>query len=255
MELTFASYIYVILTYTAFLILIVGLAWKIIVYSKTPMCVKIALTPAPTTKGGVVLRLFEEVFFLKTLFRSNKATWIGSYIFHVSFAIVIIQHLLRHYVYDFYHGKPPAWYNILIPVGIVFGVLMLLSLLYLLYRRVFVERVHMISHFSDYFILVLLIAISVAGLSEIFFIPDAQFQKVVSQLDVFFNRLFVFHPANIPTNPIFLLHYTLVLVLLIYIPFSKLIHFIGIFFSPTLNMVDNPREKRYFSEKADRPTI
>jgi len=219
------------------------------------MCVKIALTPAPKTKGGVVWRLFKEIFFFSTLFRSDKATWIGSYTFHVSFSIVILQHLLRHYVYDFYHGHPPSWYNALIPIGIVFGVLMLISLLYLLYRRVFVEKVHLISHFSDYFILVLLIAISVAGLSEIFFIPDTQFEKVITQLDVFFNRLLIFNPVNIPTNPIFLLHYTLVLVLLIYIPFSKLVHFIGIFFSPTFNMTDNPREERYYNEKAERPTI
>ncbi len=255
MELNFVSFLYVILTYAAFIILIVGLIWKIIVYSKTPMCVKIALTPAPKTKGGVVIRLLEEVLFLKTLFKSNKATWIGSYVFHVSFAVVILQHILRHYVYDFYYGHPPTWYDTLIPIGVIFGVLMLLSLLYLLARRIFVEKVKLVSYFSDYFILILLIAIGIAGLSEIFFIPDAEFQKVVTQLDVYFNRLLLFHPTNIPTNPIFLLHYTLVLILLVYIPFSKLVHFIGIFFSPTLNMTDNPREERYYNEKADRPTI
>ncbi len=255
MELSFVSFIYVVLTYAAFTVFIVGLIWKIIVYSKTPMCVKIALTPAPTTKVGVAVRLFEEVFFLKTLFRSNKATWIGSYLFHISFAVVILQHLLRHYVYDFYQGHPPTWYNALIPIGVIFGVLMLLSLLYLLARRIFVEKVKLVSYFSDYFILILLIAISIAGLSEIFFIPDAEFQRVVTQLDVYFNRLLMFHPTNIPTNPIFLVHYTLVLILITYIPFSKLVHFVGIFFSPTLHMIDNPREERYYNEKADRPTI
>ncbi len=254
-NLSFVSFIYVVLTYTAFAIFIIGSVWKIVVYSNTPMCVKIALTPAPTTKFGAFIRVMKEVLFFKTLFKSDKKLWTAGYVFHISFAAVIMQHLLRHYIYDFSNGHPPAFYNALVPIGLFFGTLMFISLLYLFFRRLFIDRVRMISLFSDYFILVLLMAITIAGLSEILFQPTSKLEYSVRQLDTFFNNLLVFHPVNIPTDPFFLLHYSLVLILISYIPFSKVIHFIGIFFSPTITMIDNPREKRHFDDRADRLTI
>ncbi|PMP87767.1 MAG: nitrate reductase [Desulfurella sp.] len=254
-NLDFVSFMYVILTYAAFAILIIGVVWKIIVYAKTPMPVKIPLTPAPKTKTGAFFRVLGEVFFFKSLYRSNKSTWVGGYVFHVSLAIVLIQHVLRHYVYDFYHGNPPAWYNLLVPIGLVFGTLILISLVYLFLRRIFVERVKFISVLSDYFILVLLMLITIAGLSEIVFQSPAALEKSVVQLDAFFNKLFIFQPFDIPHNPFFLLHYTLVLILLAYIPFSKIMHFVGIFFSPTLAMNDDVRENRYTDERTTRLTI
>jgi hypothetical protein len=44
---------------------------------------------------------------------------------------------------------------------------------------------------------------------------------------------------------LFLLHFSLIMLLLIYFPFSKLMHAIGIFFSPTRNQIDNSRIKRW----------
>ncbi len=254
-NLTFVSFVYVVLTYTAFAIFIVGVAWRIILYAKTPMCVKIPITPAPKTSTGAFFRLMGEVLFFKTLFKSDKKLWLAGYVFHVSLAMVMAQHLLRHYVYDFSHGHPPAWYNTLIPIGVFFGVLMFISLAYLLLRRIFIDRVRFVSIFADYFILILLMAITVAGLSEILCQPADQLEKAVLQLDIFFNKLLMFSPVNIPTNPYFLVHYTLVLILIAYIPFSKIMHFVGIFFSPTITMTDDVREKRYFNEKADRLTL
>ena len=43
----------------------------------------------------------------------------------------------------------------------------------------------------------------------------------------------------------FLIHFSLVMLLLIYFPFSKLVHSVGIFFSPTRNQIDNSRKKRW----------
>ncbi len=254
-NVNFISAFYIVATYTAFAILIVGVLWRIIVYAKTPMCVKIPLTPAPTTAGGAFWRVIGEVLFFRTLFRSSKLTWLGGYIFHISFFVVIVQHLLRHYVYDFYNGHPPGWYDALIPIGMIFGGLMLISLLYLLARRMFVDRVKFISLFSDYFILILLMLIVIAGLAQVAFQPASQLAADTSKLDIFFNQLTVFKAADIPTNPFFLFHYSLALLLIGYIPFSKIMHFVGIFFSPTFTMADNPREERYTDKRATRLTI
>jgi nitrate reductase gamma subunit len=53
---------------------------------------------------------------------------------------------------------------------------------------------------------------------------------------------FDWHP--VPADPILLAHLTLVAVLMIIFPVSKLLHAPGIFFSPTRNQVDNPRDRR-----------
>jgi hypothetical protein len=42
----------------------------------------------------------------------------------------------------------------------------------------------------------------------------------------------------------------LVAALMIVFPFSKLLHVPGVFFSPTRNQIDNPREQRHIAEWA-----
>jgi nitrate reductase gamma subunit len=49
-----------------------------------------------------------------------------------------------------------------------------------------------------------------------------------------------------------LLHLLLVAGLMIVFPFSKLLHAPGVFFSPTRNQVDNPRERRHLATWAAR---
>ena len=47
-----------------------------------------------------------------------------------------------------------------------------------------------------------------------------------------------------------MLHLLLVAILMFLFPFSKLLHIPGLFFAPTRNQVDNPREKRHISSWA-----
>ena len=63
----------------------------------------------------------------------------------------------------------------------------------------------------------------------------------------FVYGLVTLNPSPIPAEPVFLLHFTLVLLLMAYFPFSKLLHAGGIFFSPTRHQCDNPREKRHIN--------
>jgi nitrate reductase gamma subunit len=44
-----------------------------------------------------------------------------------------------------------------------------------------------------------------------------------------------------------LVHLALVATLMIIFPISKLLHAPGVFFSPTRNQVDNPREQRHLA--------
>ncbi len=90
--------------------------------------------------------------------------------------------------------------------------------------------------------LLLLIAIAASGLM----------MKFVAHTDIIALKAFVlglmyFNWQPIPEDPVLLVHLGLVALLMIIFPISKLLHAPGVFFSPTRNQVDNPREKRHLS--------
>jgi nitrate reductase gamma subunit len=70
----------------------------------------------------------------------------------------------------------------------------------------------------------------------------------IVQVKAFFQGLLYFDWQTLPSDPLLLLHLFLVALLMIIFPISKLLHAPGVFFSPTRNQVDNPREHRYISE-------
>jgi len=57
-------------------------------------------------------------------------------------------------------------------------------------------------------------------------------------------------PQPVPGDPILLAHLAMVAFLMIIFPISKLLHAPGVFFSPTRNQADNPRERRHLADWA-----
>ena len=239
------SYFFALLFIFATLVLVVGLARKIIQYARTPAPLKIPTTPAPVTRSGVVLRMFREVVFFESLFKATKWTWLFGWMFHIGLLLVLLRHL-RYFVEPTWL---PNWMWFLIeliqPFGIYAAFAMVAGLLGLFVRRVFVDRVRYISAPSDYLWLLLLGFIGVSGL----------IMQFVSRTDVvmvkqFFTGLMTFSWGQLPVDFPLIVHLLLVAVLMILFPFSKLLHVPGIFFSPTRNQVDNPREKRHIASWA-----
>ncbi|MDH2915695.1 MAG: respiratory nitrate reductase subunit gamma, partial [Gallionella sp.] len=122
------------------------------------------------------------------------------------------------------------------------GIAMLLGLCGLWARRLFVERIRYISTPSDHLMLVLLIGIAVSGLMMKF----AVHTDVVA-VKGFFIGLMHLDVLSLPSDLLLFLHLSLVVMLLVVFPFSKLLHAPGVFFSPTRNQTDNPRDKRHLS--------
>lgn len=233
------SVLYTALFYIAAAILIVGVVARIRKYIRTPAPLKIPTTPAPTTMGGVVWRMFREVVFFHSLFRSNKWIWLFGWVFHFSLLLVLLRHLR-------YFQEPVwTWVTLIQPFGKYAGFGMVIGLLGLWGRRFLVDRVRYISAPSDHLMLALLVGIGASGLM----------MKFVAHTDIvtvkaFFLGLMRFSPTNLPNDPVLLVHLFLVATLMIVFPISKLLHAPGIFFSPTRNQVDNPREKRHLAEWA-----
>ncbi|HDK37950.1 MAG TPA: nitrate reductase [Thiolapillus brandeum] len=223
-----------VLFYFAAFVLVVGLAYRIWVYAKVPAPLRIATTPAPVTKGGVVLRMFREVAFFESLFKSNKLLWLFAVLFHFGLLLVLIRHL-RYFI-----NPVPTIVELMQPFGKYAAFAMIVGLLGLWARRFVIDRVRYISAPSDHLILALLVLIGISGASMTF----------VSHVDIvglkeFTMGLLTFDAKPLPSDFLLVIHLMLVAVLMIIFPYSKLLHGVGVFFSPTRNQVDNPREKRH----------
>jgi len=110
----------------------------------------------------------------------------------------------------------------------------------LLGRRLLVDRVRYISAPSDYLMLLFLMAIAGTGL-----LMRYVFHADIVNVKLFALGLLSFEFAGLSFNFVLLLHLLLVGILLFIFPFSKLLHAPGLFFSPSRNQVDNPRERRH----------
>ena len=233
----------------ATLVMIGGIVRKARQYHATPAPLKIPVTPAPKTRGGVVLRMAKEVFLFASLFRASKWTWIFGWIFHVSLALAFIRHL--RYIID-----PEGPLGFMMPViglwivqtagkyavlGMIFGLAGLLA------RRFLVARVRYISAPSDYLMLILFLAIAISG-----FVMSFVSNVDIVAVKVFMLGILSFNLQELPEGTALVVHLVLVAILGFILPISKLLHIPGVFYSPTRNQVDNPREKRHISEWAKK---
>jgi nitrate reductase gamma subunit len=235
------STIYAVLFYLATAVFVVGLAYRIRLYARTPALLNIPTTPAPTTQKGVVLRMTKEVVLFESLFKANKWTWLFGWVFHMAMLLVVLRHL-RYFT-------EPVWFWVgwIQPFGLYAGFAMVAGLAALWGRRFLVERIKYISAPSDHLMLLLLIGIGVTGLM----------MKYVAHTDIISLKAYIlglmyFDWQPLPADPVLLVHLSLVLILLFIFPISKLLHAPGVFFSPGRNQVDNTREKRYVSPGAPK---
>jgi nitrate reductase gamma subunit len=230
---------FALLLYGAGTIFLVGLLRKIWIFARTPQPLKIPTTPAPTTTLGVAGRMLREVTVFESLFKSNKWIWLFGWIFHLCLLLAFIRHL-RYALSPDSLLWPLISLELVQTAGKYAGYGMLIGLAGLLARRFVVDRVRYISSPSDYLMLVLLLAIAGSGLMMTFI----SHTDIVA-LKAFALGLVYFDWQPLPAHPLLLIHLILVALLMVVFPFSKLLHAPGVFFSPTRNQADNPREKRH----------
>lgn len=231
------SSVFNVLAYAAAAIFILGFLNKVFVYFRTPSPLNIPTTPAPKSSIGVVVRLIPEILFFRSLLKggvAEKILWLGGWLFHVSFLLIVLRHL-RYFTYPI-----PGWVMSFQQIGIWGGLVFPIALLILIVRRFTNDRFLRISLFADYFILLLIICIGLSGLLLKFFMRTS-----VVDVKAFVFGLVTFSPTQVPDSNLFLVHFSLVLILLVYFPFSKLMHAWGVLISPTRAQVDNPREVRH----------
>lgn len=215
-----------VLPYVTAVVFLVGVVSTMFRWGSVRVPLKITLTPAP---GSVVGDIASELLSFKTLFGPNRALWVGGWFFHAALALCIVGHvfgigLLMHQ-FTVVGATASQSEQLSMLFGGVAGVVLVAALLYLLYRRMSVSEVSAITDPADYLVLLLLLSIALTGNYLRFFthvdLPEIR-HYVVS--------LATFAPAP-PANSMFLVHFFFVQLLLLYFPFSKLMHSCGMLFT------------------------
>lgn len=178
--------------------------------------------------------ILDVVFFRKT-FKTDKATWLVVFLFHLGAGGILFGHMrgfklwsagmfepLGHWVAEFMVHTLPVY----------MGWIFLATQMFLLLRRALFERQKLLSHPNDYGALVLLLMTSVLGQGMRIFPPEAIPTETYSV--VFIPRLIVLHLEKVPSHHWFFLHILFTQLLVMYIPFSKLVHVISGVVTPAL---------------------
>ncbi len=224
----FEKFLFLFLPYLSAGIFLAGFIYRLFVWEKSPVPLRIVTTPAPRTTGGVVWRLLGDAFWFPNLWKADRFLWAAGLVFHLLLWLVLLRHL-RYFLYPV-----PGWIEGLQTPGLYAGYLIPIPLAILLARRLADEKVLYISIMGDYFSLLLLLSITLSGtLLGVFF------RTYLVEVKAYGLSLIHFQPVIPPSHWLFGLHFLLVMVLLIYFPFSKLMHSGGLFWSPTRNQRAN----------------
>ncbi len=265
----------VVFPYAAITIFLAGIIYRVVKWSRSPVpfhiptvagqqkslpWIKDSKLESPSNAWGVIGRMALEILFFRSLFRntkmekregprllysSNKYLWLGAMAFHWSMLIIVLRHF-RLFMQPVPFFVPAiesidGFFQVGLPGIYITDVIIIAALTYLILRRLVAPRLRYISLASDYFPLFLILSIAVTGILMRYFLRIDLIN--VKELVI---GLFSFHPF-VPqgVGVLFYTHLFLVCTLLVYFPFSKLLHMPGIFLSPTRNLANNSRMKRH----------
>ncbi len=273
------SFFGIALPYLAILVFAGGFIYKVVDWAKSPVPFSIQTTcgqaasldfikqnklECPNTTAEVVARMILEIFTFRSLFRNTKAEihngpkityesskwlWVFALMFHYSFLLIVLRHM------RLFLNPVPAWVNWLdfgdgifqigAPNFYVTDATILIAIVYLYGRRIFNRHVRYITLNNDLFPLVLIFGIACTGILMRYFLRTDVDILTIKRLAL---GLVTFSPVILTKlGAIFYIHLCLVCTLLIYFPFSKLMHLGGVFLSPTRNMKNNSRAVRHIN--------
>ncbi|AGW14087.1 sulfate reduction electron transfer complex DsrMKJOP subunit DsrM [Megalodesulfovibrio gigas] len=255
-----------------------GFAYKIYSWAKSPVPFRIPTTGGqqyshewikhnpldnPHTVSWTVGRMLLEILTFRSLFRNtevvihrtedgprvayNSARWLWLFglIFHYCFLVIFLRH------FRFFLDPVPFFVRALEFTDGIFqigaprlyqtDVLILAALAFLLLRRMFDHKVRYISLISDYFPLVLISGIALSGIYMRYL-----GKTDINAVKIYVMGLFTLSPVSAEgIAPIFFMHLFLVCALLLYFPWSKLMHLGGVFLSPTRNLPNDSRMRMH----------
>lgn len=219
-----------IMPFVTLAVLIGGLAWRIRKWQRAAVG-NIALYPAASSTFDLVKQVLSEVIFFSSFRKDNRELWTKTWFFHLTLLLIFAGHMRLFFAWtDGLLGlamSKEAINSLSAWAGGFFGIIALVTCFMLLNRRFTLPRVKEISSGEDYYVLILLMFILITGNGL----------RFLTHYDVEISRAYVgslFFSGEAPADPLFLLHFFFVQLLLIYLPFGKFLHIPGVFYSKAL---------------------
>ena len=217
-------FVYVVMPYVAIIVFVVGLIWRIRTWWARPRA-KVVIFPAAKSNLVSAARVVRDVIFFGKTFNMSKSLWIMTVLFHLGLLLVVLGHVRTiteiGFVWSWLNLDAQGIDNVAFSMGMTAGGLILAGVVLLLVRR-FTPMMRVLSIFQDYFVLATLFVIIFLGIAMRSWMP-----LHVEEIQHYAQGVIFFRPAVELSNPLFLWHFFLAQVLLMYLPFSKLIHLVS----------------------------
>lgn len=226
--------------YLAAGVFIVGMIWRVRKWLRVTVPFPLTLSPAPITTSGRIWTVGRELLLFSSLWRGDRTLWLWAWLMHASLAMVVVGHIvgISSFGLQFmFMGITATQSKILSAVmGTGTGIVLFTALVALLYRRTAITEVKRLSDPAEYFDLLLILAIVISGLH----MRVTSLEVDLVAIRAYMGGIISLQPIAIPHEWIFVSHFILVNVLLIYIPFSKLVHLVGAFVNRTMLVAAPP---------------
>lgn len=160
----------------------------------------------PRSRAQAWVLFAADILFFMRLLAVNPALWLGEWVFHVSFVLVLLRHL-RYFL-----DPVPVWVWWLQTPGLIAGYLLPFFLAYILVIRL-CTRHEKYAAPANVFLLGLVLAISSLGV-----VMHASFKPDLVDVKWFILGILRLAPADVPSSLLFVLHFGLVLVLIPFLP-------------------------------------
>jgi nitrate reductase gamma subunit len=218
---------YGILPLAPLVLFLSGIVVRVAAWLRKPVPYHLTLFPVPLEKREKLAMATKELLLFRTLFRENRLLWLLAWLFHLSLAMILAGHVLGISLlrsqFTVLGASPETSELLSRTVGAAAGTVMVASLMALFCRRLLDRELRRLSEPLAWFDLLLLLSISLSGLGMYHPAFHADLPAVRSWL----AGLFLFNPVPFPHNPLFTIHLALVGFLLVYFPFSQLMHAAG----------------------------
>ncbi|MFC1967939.1 respiratory nitrate reductase subunit gamma [Chloroflexota bacterium] len=170
-------------------------------------------------------RLVYDIVMFSKVLSTSKSLWVMTFLFHLGLLLVVLGHVRTvteiGFLWSWLNLDAQGIDRVSFSLGITAGGLILAGAILLLYRRL-TPMMRILSIFQDYFVLGTLLAIILCG-----FAMRLWMSVHVGEIQHYARGVLTFRPAVEIQNVLFFWHFFLAEVLIMYLPFSKLIHVVS----------------------------
>jgi nitrate reductase gamma subunit len=210
--MTGSEFIAGIFPYIAVALCLLSTAWRFVRWLSLPPHVKWTLYPVPEGIAGQLKYMLKEMFTFETLYKFNRRLWFGSFSMHMAMVGAALFFIL-------YLG---GWSTIFV-VQLCLLVLVIAAI-YIIGLRIYDKNLRLLSNFEELFNLAFLGGVAALGFA-------ASAPHVPGSLRLYFLGLIELHPNTSVLSTVHILAVFLGGLFLIYLPLSKMIHYVSKYFT------------------------